>query len=165
MMAMNDARGIVRGSRPVPRPISKDEFAGPDLAQGSHPGLRDSAPLGRLLANDFVQTFYDHLKLLGRQPPKKLAEPLGRESTNLTDLHPRALGKRNRPDFKRKREADPWLLAGDGQGDDSPGALIEDIVAQNKNRSSASLFPTSHRIEVRPEDIASQYSGHSASLT
>ena len=51
-------------------------------------------------------------------------------------------------------------LAGDRHGYDGAGSLVEDVVAYNENRTSPCLLPTLCRVELCPEHITPQYSGH-----
>src|SRR5262245_8756175 len=86
-----------------------------------------------------------------------------RERPNLADFDPGSLGQPGRLTFESQREAGTRFLACHRQRDDSPGSLVENVVAENKYRALAGLLASPDRIEVSPTNLASQYSGHESS--
>jgi len=61
-----------------------------------------------------------------------------------------------------------WLIFthdvfGNSDGYDRAGPFVENIVAQHHDRSLASLFTTNAGIQLRPHNVAHQYSVHCVS--
>src|ERR1035437_1304666 len=63
----------------------------------------------------------------------------------------------------RKWKPGGLRLAGERNRDDRSRALVEHIVAENKNRTQASLFATANGVKVSPANFAPQYAGHDSS--
>ena len=79
---------------------------------------------------------------------------------SLADLDPRAFRKTAAHQLYAEGKPCSLRLAGDRHGYDGAGSLVEDVVAYNENRTSPCLLPTLCRVELCPEHIAPQYSGH-----
>ena len=74
-------------------------------------------------------------------------------------IHDRLVNPRSSA-FPCERERGSRLLTGQDHCDHSSRSLVEDIVAQHKNRADTSVLMSAHRVRVRPANVASQYSGH-----
>ena len=117
----------------------------------------------RSVADDLVEPLDEARKLFGRYAPRAFAEPLGGGRANLRALGPRPLGETCRGELDRQREAGARFLTRDRERDHRAGSLVEDLVTQDQHRPLARLVVAAKRIEVRPVDLAPQYSGHAES--
>ncbi len=55
--------------------------------------------------------------------------------------------------FKRQRKASALRLTRESNSNHSSGTFIENILAQNQNRTLSCLFSPPYRIEVSPADL------------
>ena len=58
--------------------------------------------------------------------------------------------------FQREGKARLWRLARDCHGDDSAGAPVEMIIAEDQHRTNSRLFASPNRVQVGPVDLSSQ---------
>jgi len=99
-------------------------------------------------------------KLFGINTADLLANTLSRKGANLTDLYPRSLWWLRLQNFMGQREPSALFLAGERHGDHRARALIENVLAQDKNRTLPGLFSTNRWIQVCPANLTPQYTGH-----
>lgn len=113
-----------------------------------------------LTPDDLIQPSYHPGKILRRDPCDSLSHTLDRQGSDLADLDPGSL--RQLLGFKTQGqwEACSWFLTGDGNGDHGSRTVVEDIAAKDQDGSASRLFLSDCRIQIRPDDIAPQYSGH-----
>ena len=110
--------------------------------------------------DDLVKAFDDVNQIFVRNPRESSAKSFGTERADLTDLYPRPLWQASGLDLHGQGESGPWLLAGQCHRNDSAVTFIEDIVAEYEHGPMTGLFLPAGGIEVRPPDLAPQYSGH-----
>src|SRR6266568_2560461 len=79
----------------------------------------------------------------------------------MTDLYPGAFRKLNAGEFQRQGKGDAGLLASEGHRNDRARPGVEHVLADYDDRTPAALFVPPDRIQVGPNHIALQYSGHS----
>src|SRR6266508_3804732 len=110
--------------------------------------------------DDLIKAFYDADKFFRRDSADSLAEALNGKRANLADLHPRPLQKTaaQQPDGQGKPGR--LRLDGDRHGDHGAGALVKDVMADDEDWTSPRLLSSPRRVEVGPEHVAPQYSGH-----
>src|SRR5207245_3757276 len=64
--------------------------------------------------------------------------------------------------LQRGREPGALFLAREGHGDDSAGTGVKHILTDDDDRAFATLLVAANRVHIGPENVAPQYSGHSA---
>src|SRR5215831_18826663 len=113
-------------------------------------------------AENLIQTFQHLREFLRRCPTEAPPNPLDRKRTDLTDLHPGALWQAWCGQLERERKSGALRLARQRDCNHSSGPLVEDVVTEDQHRALTGLLRTARGIEIRPADLAPQYSGHPA---
>jgi len=126
------AAGTAQATRDsTPPPRSWQGPAGPRVARAH------VLPGRRSVANDLRSSFDALGQLLGLGPSEPGVDPLFRQSSDLTDLHPRTLRQSRGFQLESEREPRPLGLAGHRHRDPGAGSCVENLVAQDQNRPDA----------------------------
>lgn len=113
------------------------------------------------LAKNLAETFNDPLEFRWMARGHPAGQPPGRKRPDLGNLRPCPLWQPCLLQFQRERKARPWLMARQRDGNHRAGAIIENGLAEDKDRAATGLFMAHRRIPLGPINIASQYAGHS----
>ena len=146
-----------RSSARRPRPRSPSSPPSSATASGAESA---SFLRRRLLADDFDQSIDNRGQLLLGGPPEPSADAFDRQRPDLADLDPRALGEPWRIERQREGEVCTGSRLVRAAAMTVPDCFVEDVVAEDNDRALAGLFVATSRVQVRPADIAPQYSGH-----
>ena len=128
--------------------------------RGKKTGIRETGWQG--LANQFEQPIYQliqHLRTEGHDPR---AEAIEGNRSDLRNLHPGGFGQHFRRQRHRQRESSFLGLTCNRHGDYRLGLPVEQVVAEDENRPQPGLLATSDGVQVRPIDLASQYSAQAS---
>jgi hypothetical protein len=151
------------GRSPLMRAATLLSVVPPDV-----PGDHRRGPRGRMRCSDWsgsdqlIETLDKKIELLRLESADSFPKTLPRQRSNLADLHPRSSWQVLSAQFQSQGEPRSLRLACESHCDHSPRSLVEDIVADHDDRQPTRLLMASDRFEVSPDDVASQYSGHSA---
>ena len=106
-----------------------------------HGSLVDVSPLteSRTLTENFVQSVESSREFLFRRAANSRAEAIDGARSDLTDLDPGAFCQTGRLALEGQGKSRSGFLAGQRQGDDTTGSIVEDIVTQNQDRASAGI--------------------------
>lgn len=126
-------------------------------------GSRPEEIRGPHSADELPEAADDFLQVVLAEPAKAISEAFCRERANLGDLDPAILWQDAGWYPPAQRISRPLRLAGDRQGDDRTRAVVEQVLAQHKDRSRAPLLVSADGIKVSPANLASQYSGQARS--
>ena len=113
-------------------------------------------------SNQLVESINDRIDLLWRCLGDLVPETSDRKCSDPVDLHPGPFWQPGTYRFRCKRKTGTLRLTCEHNGNDGPGPFVEYILAQNENRTKPGLLMSTRRVEVRPNNIAPQYSGHSS---
>ena len=116
-------------------------------------------PPTQALANQFEQPIYQLIQHLGTEYRDPCAQAINRYCSNLRDFHPGGFGWHFRWQRHRQRESGFLGLTRNRHGDYRLGLPVKQVVAEDENRPKPGLLAAPDRVQVRPIDFASQYSG------
>ena len=115
------------------------------------------------LSNQLNQPVDNLIQILRPHGSDPFPQSIDRNCPHLRYLHPRRLRKCTVGQRQSKRKASSLRLTRNRHRYYSLRAAVEDILAKNKYRSKTNLLAPTHRIKIRPLDVAPQDCGHEAS--